>query len=100
MMALPIWAGLMSKVVAAVGDEPFARPAGVVDRLICARTGLLARARCDSVRAEVFLAGHAPDRGCDRHGGTLLEYRAVPATPAPIDETDAEAGPDEPIEPH
>lgn len=89
-MALPIWAGLMANV-AGGGEEPFPRPPGVVEALVCAHTGLLARTRCDSVRTEVFLAGQAPTRGCDRHGGALQEYRPLPAEEPAGELPDAEA---------
>jgi hypothetical protein len=63
----------------------------VVEALVCAHSGLLARTRCDSVRMEVFLAGQAPAHGCDRHGGALQEYRPLPAEEPALELPDAEA---------
>jgi penicillin-binding protein 1A len=73
-MALPIWADFMGKVVAERGDEPFTRPDGLVDRLICLRSGMLATAGCDSTATEVFLADQFPQRPCDLHGGAVIDF--------------------------
>lgn len=72
-MAVPVWAAFMGRVTARKGDEQFTRPAGIVDRMVCMRTGELARTGCDSVQAEVFLPGHFPQDMCGSHGGRLLE---------------------------
>jgi penicillin-binding protein 1A len=91
-MALPIWADFMGKIAAQGPDEPFPRPAGVVARAICARTGLLATTRCDSVRTEVFLAGNCPTRGCDLHHGRILEPRDLREETPAAAATDVEEG--------
>jgi penicillin-binding protein 1A len=73
-MALPIWAEFMGQVVAERGDEPFARPDGLVDKRVCLRSGMLATSNCDSTAVEIFLADQFPQRPCDLHGGAVLDF--------------------------
>ncbi len=91
-MALPIWADFMGKIEAQRPDDPFPRPAGVVVKAVCARTGLLATTRCDSVRAEVFLASNCPTRGCDLHRGRILELKDLREETPETGTTDVEEG--------
>jgi len=72
-MALPIWATFMARATDGQPDEPFVRPPGIVEKLICLRSGKLATARCDSTRQEVFLADNFPQEPCDLHGGPLQD---------------------------
>ncbi|MBK8166351.1 MAG: PBP1A family penicillin-binding protein [bacterium] len=72
-MAVPVWAAFMGRVTARKGDEQFTIPPGIVDRMVCLRTGQLARSGCDSIRSEVFLPGHHPQKGCPDHGGRVLD---------------------------
>ena len=72
-MAVPVWASFMSKVTARKGDEVFTRPPGVVDRVTCMRSGLLALSGCDSVRTEVFLPENYPTEWCNLDRGRPLE---------------------------
>jgi penicillin-binding protein 1A len=66
--ALPIWTAFMKE---AIGEEQepkeFDVPPGIVQRLICAETGLLATDACPEVREEVFIAGTEPTVACDIH---------------------------------
>jgi len=73
-MAVPIWAQFMGDVTRGQEDETFVRPDGLVDKLVCLRSGLLATARCDSTAVEVFLADNFPQRPCDLHGGPLQDF--------------------------
>jgi len=73
-MALPIWVGFMKEVTRGRPDEPFVRPAGIVDKHVCLRSGMLATTRCDSTTLEVFLADNFPQRPCDMHGGPLQDF--------------------------
>jgi penicillin-binding protein 1A len=70
-MALPIWARFMGKVADARGDEPFAEPTTIVHRDVCAQSGMLATASCDSIVPEVFLPFDYPQTVCDLHGGQI-----------------------------
>lgn len=72
-MAVPIWAAFMGRVTARKGDEAFARPPGLVDKIVCMRTGRLATSGCDSILTEVFLSDSFPKDKCDVHGGRLLD---------------------------
>jgi penicillin-binding protein 1A len=72
-MAVPIWAAFMGRVTARKGDEAFVRPPGLVDKIVCMRTGRLAASGCDSVLTEVFLPNSFPKDKCDVHGGRLLD---------------------------
>ncbi len=89
-MAVPVWAAFMGRVTARKGDEQFERPTGIVDRMVCMRSGQLARAGCDSVQAEVFLPGHYPQDGCRDHRGRLLEMGDAPRDFRSLDRADDE----------
>lgn len=80
-MALPVWAEFMGKLADNGADEPFARPAGVVERPVCLDTGLLATTRCPRTRLEVFLEATAPATACPRHPGPLIDPARVRWTP-------------------
>ncbi len=69
-MALPIWAKFMGKITDEKGDEPFVRPPGITEKMVCLRSGKLATSQCDSTALEVFLPGHVPQGLCNLHGTT------------------------------
>ena len=92
--ALPIWVDVVS---AATKDKPpqdFPVPNGVVSRLICSQTGLLANPSCPETETELFREGSEPTGFCDIHTG---------ATPTPevephdLEQHDSEAQPEEHI---
>jgi penicillin-binding protein 1A len=89
--ALPIWVDVM---LAATKNRPvqdFPVPSGVVSRLVCTETGLLANPACPSTEIELFREGSEPTGYCNVHTGT-----AKPPTETPdFHETDTEAPPDE-----
>lgn len=72
-MAVPIWAAFMGRVTARKGSEAFVRPPGLVDQVVCMRSGQLARSGCDSVLTDVFLPDSFPKERCGVHGGRQLE---------------------------
>ncbi len=76
-MCVPIWAQVMGKVTADRPDEPFVRPEGIIEKLVCLRSGMLATADCDSTANEVFLAGNFPQSPCDLHGGPLHDFGSL-----------------------
>ncbi|MBT4292351.1 PBP1A family penicillin-binding protein [bacterium] len=76
-MAMPIWADYMGKITGNKPDEPFVRPKGIVDRLVCLRSSMLATTNCDSTKSEVFLENNFPQRTCDMHGGTLQDFEGL-----------------------
>jgi penicillin-binding protein 1A len=76
-MALPIWAAFMGQISDQKGEEPFLRPAGIVTKTICARSGRLATSLCDSLREEVFLPSNCPQKLCDLHGGQIHDFSGL-----------------------
>ena len=76
-MALPIWAEFMGKITDAYGEEPFVRPPGIVEEIVCLRSGMLANADCDSTGTEIFLPQFFPQATCDLHGGQLHNFQGV-----------------------
>ncbi len=76
-MALPIWAGFMGRIADEHGEEPFVRPPGIVEKTICARTGMLATSLCDSILTEVFLPDNVPTEPCDLHGGQIHDFSGL-----------------------
>jgi len=66
--ALPIWADLMRNIPQYLSGSWFRRPAGVVDRVVCAESGQLAvPGRCPETVQEVFLESLAPTEPCPIH---------------------------------
>ncbi|MBW1647322.1 MAG: PBP1A family penicillin-binding protein [Deltaproteobacteria bacterium] len=66
--ALPIWADLMRRIPQHLSGAWFQRPAGVVDRVICAESGQLAvTGRCPQPVREFFLEPLAPAETCTLH---------------------------------
>jgi membrane carboxypeptidase/penicillin-binding protein len=45
--------------------DPFTEPEGIVHRVVCEDTGLLASAKCKRARREIFVDGTEPGRMCD-----------------------------------
>ncbi len=62
-VALPVWAGIMSAMVAGFPPEPFPGDADLTLAWIDPWTGLLARAGCPVMRVP-FLPGTVPTRSC------------------------------------
>ena len=87
-MALPIWADFMQEVTRNRPDEPFVRPAGIVDKHVCLRSGMLATTRCDSTTLEIFLADNFPQRPCDVHGGPLQDFDGFQKDFSTLDDED------------
>lgn len=56
----PIWRDAMMAAALSRPMDPFVRPAGIVDALVCAPTGLLPGPDCASPSREIFAAGTAP----------------------------------------
>ena len=73
-MALPIWASFMGKITNERGEEPFIRPPGIEEKIVCLETGMLATSSCDSLATEVFLPGSYPQALCDKHGGEIHDF--------------------------
>jgi penicillin-binding protein 1A len=89
--ALPIWVDVMLAATKNRPPQDFPVPSGVVSRLICTETGLLANPACPSTEIELFREGSEPTGYCNVHTGTA---KPQPETPD-FHETDTEAPPDE-----
>ncbi|MBP7757353.1 MAG: transglycosylase domain-containing protein, partial [Anaerolineaceae bacterium] len=75
--AAPIWASFMEYAIPQLTGgtaTPFVRPAGIVDRVICAVSGTEPSDRCPSQRSELFAADQLPlPRQYDFWSKTQLE---------------------------
>jgi penicillin-binding protein 1A len=90
--ALPIWVDV---VTAATKDKPpqeFPVPSGVLSRLICSQTGLLANPSCPETETELFREGSEPTGACDIHTGTTPPPEMEPRD---LEQHDSEAQPEE-----
>jgi penicillin-binding protein 1A len=67
-VALPTWTSVMKAYYRDHSGEPFPEPPGIVHKIVCEETGLLASTRCPKAREEVFREGTEPRQVCDRHG--------------------------------
>jgi 1A family penicillin-binding protein len=63
-LAVPLWTAYMKKLP--LSTKQFSRPAGIVEQLICAETGLLASPDCDVV-SEYFTQSNTPQEVCPGH---------------------------------
>src|SRR2546427_6011230 len=77
----PIWRDAMMAAALSRPMDPFVRPAGIVDAVVCAPTGLLPGPDCASPSREIFAAGARPPQGGAQysHG---LDGRISVAPPA------------------
>jgi penicillin-binding protein 1A len=66
-VSVPIWTNVMKAYYRDHSAEPFIEPEGIVHRVICEESGLLATKGCSEIRREVFIEGTEPRRYCDRH---------------------------------
>jgi len=89
--ALPVWVDVMLAATKNRPPQDFPVPSGVVSRLICTETGLLANPACPSTELELFREGSEPTGYCNVHTGTAKP----PAETPDFHETDTEAPPDE-----
>ncbi|HYQ89149.1 MAG TPA: PBP1A family penicillin-binding protein [Candidatus Binatia bacterium] len=89
--ALPVWVDVMLAATKNRPPQDFPVPSGVVSRLICTETGLLANPACPSTEIELFREGSEPTGYCNVHTGTAKP----PAETPDFHETDTEAPPDE-----
>ena len=59
----PIWAEFMTSAIGQIGEgapSPFSRPAGIVDRVICAVSGTEPSEWCPQQRSEIFASDQLP----------------------------------------
>lgn len=66
-VSLPTWTEVMKGYYRDHKGEAFFVPDGIIHRVICEDTGLLAASECTKIRREVFIDGTEPRRYCDRH---------------------------------
>ncbi|HET6348142.1 MAG TPA: PBP1A family penicillin-binding protein [Candidatus Krumholzibacteria bacterium] len=67
-VSLPTWTAVMKTEYRDHHAPEFVEPDGIVHRVICEKSGLLATDACPKIRREVFIEGTEPTRPCDRHG--------------------------------
>jgi penicillin-binding protein 1B len=65
--AARIWTRFVNQVRPWIHPEDFWVPPGIVQRMICTKSGELATPRCREQRLEVFLEGHIPKEYCTVH---------------------------------
>lgn len=62
-----IWVKFVNEVRPWIHGQPFRIPPGVVQRIICSETGLLATTYCPDKKLEVFLTEQVPKDFCTKH---------------------------------
>ncbi len=79
-----IWRSIMEQAHAGKPPEPFVRPSGITEAMICKATGTIAE-NCGDTVQEVFLAAHTPDQEQGQYvtvtvggDGTCLATDATP----------------------
>jgi membrane carboxypeptidase/penicillin-binding protein len=81
--ALPIWADFMMEATRGRPVEDFPEPAGIVSRLVCTESGMLATDACPHVTNEDYSAGSEPTEYCAQHPGAPLEPTSPESVPPP-----------------
>jgi penicillin-binding protein 1A len=76
--SLPTWTAVMKAYYRDHHGEPFNEPDGILHRVVCQDTGLLATSQCRRARREVFIDGTEPRRPCDRCDKDYTLNRVVP----------------------
>ncbi|HAA03541.1 MAG TPA: hypothetical protein DCE18_09245 [Syntrophobacteraceae bacterium] len=66
--ALKIWARFCGLIRPWMHPQPFKIPPGIVQRLVCTDSGMLATAGCARKQIESFLSDRVPDTSCELHG--------------------------------
>ncbi|HYJ31721.1 MAG TPA: PBP1A family penicillin-binding protein [Candidatus Binatia bacterium] len=90
--ALPIWVDVVSAGTKNKPAQDFPVPNGVVSRLICSQTGLLANPSCPETEMELFKEGTEPTGYCDVHTGATPPPESEPRD---LEQHDSEAQPEE-----
>lgn len=67
--AARIWARFVNNIRPWINAQSFRVPPGVVERYVCAETGMLATQSCPAKKLEYFLADKVPSAYCTAHGG-------------------------------
>ncbi len=65
--AARIWVRFLNQIRPWIHPEEFQPPPGILQRLICLESGLLATARCREQRLEAFLSEQVPKEYCPLH---------------------------------
>ena len=65
--AAPIWQQVMQKLHEGLPVEPFVRPPGLEEKVVCAVSGLLPTENCPNTVKEIFIQGTAPTAHCNVH---------------------------------
>ncbi|MBC7225368.1 MAG: penicillin-binding protein, partial [Anaerolineae bacterium] len=65
--AAPIWQRIMQELHKGLPVEPFVRPPGIEEKVVCAISGLLPTENCPNTVKEIFIQGTAPTAHCNVH---------------------------------
>ncbi|UCH85029.1 MAG: PBP1A family penicillin-binding protein [Candidatus Latescibacterota bacterium] len=76
--SLPTWTQVMKAYYRNRSGEPFTEPEGIVHRVVCEKTGLLASSKCKRARREIFIDGAEPRRPCDHCAKEYTLIRTLP----------------------
>jgi len=65
--AAPIWQRIMQELHKGLPVEPFVRPPGFEEKVVCAVSGLLPTENCPNTVKEIFIQGTVPTAHCNVH---------------------------------
>jgi penicillin-binding protein 1B len=66
--ALRIWARFCELIRPWMYPQPFRVPPGIVQRMVCSDSGMMATANCTRKQIESFLSDRVPEQLCEIHG--------------------------------
>jgi membrane peptidoglycan carboxypeptidase len=81
-LAAPAWRSFVSMAYQQDGPEPFTRPVGIEEAVVCTISGELATPFCPDSYVELFMPGTMPTQRCRVHTGNLVEICTVTNLPA------------------
>ena len=81
-VAAPAWRDFANYYYQQFRPEPFSRPPGLEDAVVCTVSGDLATPACPNTYSELFMPGTIPDHRCQVHTGNLVELCSVTNLPA------------------
>lgn len=73
----PLWRQVMRLVSTYYPPEPFPKPNGLTEKIVCSDTGLLAGKDCPNTRIELFMENHTPSGYCLLHKSSPPDFTTV-----------------------
>lgn len=81
-VAAPAWVDFLTRYYAGSPPQPFERPPGIEEAVVCKVSGQLATHLCPDTYVELFMPGSTPRTHCTLHAGDTIEICTSTNLPA------------------